>query len=136
MVEQVQHLTRRRVETLLIIGLGGFIGANLRYLVSGWAAERFGAAFPWGTLLINFSGSCLLAVFIAWAGGHAPLDPRLRLFVAVGFFGAYTTFSTYATESVALLQAGNWLGAVGNILGTNLVCILGAVVGLAVGSRL
>jgi CrcB protein len=129
-------MTRRQVENLLIIGLGGFIGANLRYMVSTWAVGQFGSAFPWGTLIINFSGSCLLGVFIAWTMAHAPVDPRVRLFIAVGFFGAYTTFSTYANESVTLLQNGDWLGALSNILGTNLVCILGAAVGLAVGSRL
>ena len=60
----------------------------------------------------------------------------MRLLVAVGFFGAYTTFSTYAVESVILLEAGDWLGGIGNILGTNLVCLLGAVLGLAVGRQL
>ncbi len=124
------------LETLLFIGLGGFIGANARYLVSIWAAQRFGAAFPWGTLLINFSGSCLLAVFLTWAASRTTLDPRVRLFVAVGFFGAYTTFSTFANESLALLQAGNWIAAVSNVLGTNLVCLLGAMVGVALGARL
>lgn len=129
-------MTRRQLETILIIGIGGFIGANARYIVSTWAAGRFGVTFPWGTLIINFTGSCLLAVFLAWAGNRALVDPRLRLLIAVGFFGAYTTFSTFANESVALLNAGNWIGAAGNILGTNLVCILGAFLGLALGARL
>lgn len=125
-----------QIETLLVIGLGGFIGANARYIVSTWAAGRFGQNFPWGTMLINFTGSCLLAVFLAWAASHATLNPRLKLFVAVGFFGAYTTFSTFANDSVTLLQAGNWAGALGNILGTNLICILGAALGLVIGARL
>ena len=124
------------METMLLIGLGGFIGANLRYAVSMWAAERFGRAFPWGTLIINATGSCLLAVFLGWAASHIQLDPRVRLFLAVGFFGAYTTFSTYATESVALAQAGDWVGSLGNVLATNLICIVGTVLGLAIGSRL
>src|SRR5689334_11649962 len=98
-------------------------------------AQRFGTAFPWGTLLINFSGSLLLAVFLGWAANHVTLDPRVRLLIAVGFFGAYTTFSTYAVDSMTLLQSSDWMGAVGNILGTNLVCILGAILGLAIGSR-
>jgi CrcB protein len=126
----------KHVETFLLIGLGGIIGANLRYWVSGWAADRFGQAFPWGTLLINISGSCLLAVFIGWSANHIALDPRVRLFVSIGFFGAFTTFSTYANESVALMRAGDWIGMVGNTLGTNLVCILGALIGLAVGRQL
>lgn len=124
------------METLLLIGLGGFIGANLRYLISIWAAEQFGADFPWGTILINFTGSLLLATLVAWLGSHTTVDPRVRLFLAVGFFGAYTTFSTYAVESMTLLQAGRWIGALGNILGTNLICILGAIAGFALGSRL
>jgi CrcB protein len=128
--------TRRQVETFLIIGLGGFVGANVRYLVSGWAAERFGTAFPWGTLIINVTGSALLGVFIAWMIAHTTVDPRLRLLVAVGFFGAYTTFSTYAVDSITLWQSGNWMSALGNILGTNFLCLVGSLVGLAIGSRL
>lgn len=128
--------TRRQVETFFLIGIGGFIGANLRYLVSGWAAENLGKGFPWGTLIINFTGSCILATFIAFAANHIMIDPRTRLFVAVGFCGAYTTFSTYAVESIALLQAGDWIGGLGNILGTNLVCIIGVVIGMLIGSRL
>jgi CrcB protein len=127
---------RRRMETFLLIGIGGFIGANLRYLISAAAAERFGTAFPWGTLVINFSGSCLLALFLALAANRINLDPRFRLLIATGFFGAYTTFSTYAFESITLLRAGDWIGTAGNILGTNLICLGGALLGLLVGSRL
>lgn len=124
------------METFLIIGLGAVFGANLRYLVSVWAVGQFGSGFPWGTLIVNLAGSLLLAVFLAWAANHTALDPRIRLLVATGFFGAYTTFSTYANESVALFQAGDWVGAVGNVLGTNGLCLVGALVGLAIGSRL
>lgn len=127
---------RRQLEIFLIIGLGGFIGANARYLVSTRIAAQLGTSFPWGTFFINFTGSFLLAVFIAWWTHHSPVDSRLRLFLAIGVFGAYTTFSTYATESIALLQSGNWIGMAGNILGTNLICLSGAIVGLAIGSRL
>ncbi len=123
------------METLLLIGIGGFIGANARYLISTWVAQHFGAGFPWGTMLINFTGSLLLAVFIAWLTTHTTIDPRVRLLIAVGFFGGYTTYSTFAVESITLLQTGNWIGAFGNIFGTNLVCLLGALVGFALGSR-
>lgn len=124
------------METMLLVGLGGFIGANARYLISTWAAEQFGRLFPWGTLIINVSGSMLLAAFLAWAANRTALDPRVRLFLAVGFFGAYTTFSTFANESIALVQAGDWVGAVANVLGTNAACLMGVFVGLAVGARL
>jgi CrcB protein len=127
---------RRNVETFLIIGLGAVLGANLRYLVTNWASEQYGSAFPWGTLIINLTGSLLLGVFLGWAGNRAALDPRIRLLIATGFFGAYTTFSTYATDSVSLAQSDNWIGALGNVFGTNALCLVGALVGLAVGSRL
>lgn len=127
---------RRHVETFLVIGAGAVLGANLRYLVSVWAVGQFGTGFPWGTLLVNLVGSFLLAVFMAWAANHMALDPRVRLLVATGFFGAFTTFSTYASDSIALFQAGDWGGAVFNVLGTNGLCLVGAVVGLVVGSRL
>jgi CrcB protein len=124
------------METLLLIGIGGFLGANVRYLVSTWAAQQFGVEFPWGTMIINFTGSLLLAVFVAWLTTHTAIDPRVRLFLAIGFFGAYTTFSTFAVESVTLFQTGNWFGALSNLLGTYVVCMLGAFAGFAVGSRL
>jgi CrcB protein len=98
--------TRRQVETILLIGIGGFIGANLRYAVSVWAAGRFGLVFPWGTLIINVTGSFILALFLGYAVAHTRLDDRVRLLLAVGFCGAYTTFSTYAVESIALMQGG------------------------------
>jgi CrcB protein len=86
-------------------------------------------------LIINFSGSVVLAVFTAWATNRAGLDPRVRLLVAIGFCGGYTTFSTYANESIALLQAGDWLGAAGYILGTNVVCLVGVITGLFIGRQ-
>jgi CrcB protein len=128
-------LKRRHVETLLLIGAGGFLGANVRFLVSGWVAQQLGARLPYGTLLVNFTGSLLLAVFIGWAANHIALDSRLRLLVATGFFGGYTTFSSYALESISLLQAGDWMGGLSYVLGTNLICLLGAMIGLAIGSR-
>ena len=127
---------RRKVETFLIIGLGGVIGANLRYVVSVWAVGQFGSGFPWGTLIINLTGSCLLAVFLGWLANHTAVDPRVRLLVATGFFGAYTTFSTYAYDSIAMGGTGNWIGAVANVLGTNLLCLFSALIGLAIGSNL
>lgn len=126
----------KHIETILVIGLGGFVGANLRYWVAGWIAERLGQTFPWGTLLINLSGSLLLGLFIGWSTQQITLDPRIRMLIAIGFLGAYTTFSTYANESILLLESGDWLGTIGNILGTNLVCLFGAIIGLALGRQL
>jgi CrcB protein len=129
-------ITRRQLETFIIIGIGAVIGANLRFWLSGWVAQTLGQTFPFGTLLINFSGSLALAVFTGWAANHVGIDPRLRLLVAIGFCGGYTTFSTYANESIALLQAGNWIGALSNMLGTNFICLIAVIIGLAVGRQL
>ncbi|HEX2908823.1 MAG TPA: fluoride efflux transporter CrcB [Phototrophicaceae bacterium] len=128
------------METILLIGLGGFIGANVRYWLSGWIAGQFAPTtlrhFPLGTLVINVTGSALLAAFIAWTLKRADVTPQVKLFIATGFFGGYTTFSTFATESIALIQAGNWISGLTNIIGTNLLALVGVVIGLAVGSRL
>lgn len=124
------------MEAILVIGIAGFIGANVRYFVAIWVTQSVGSAFPWSTLIINLTGSGLLAVFTAWAGNQIGLDPRIRLFIAVGFFGAYTTFSTYANESIGLFRAGDWIGSFGNIMLTNILCLIAAFIGLLIGSRL
>ena len=127
---------RRRVETFLIIGLGGLLGANLRYLVSVWAVGHFGAALPLGHA-DHQPDRVVPAGGLSGVGGE-PHNARSAHPAAGGdrFFGAYTTFSTYANESMALFQAGDWVGALGNVLGTNALCLVGALVGLAIGSRL
>jgi CrcB protein len=124
------------MERYLIIGLGGFIGANTRYLVSGWAADRWGAAFPYGTLLINVTGSFALGLFLAATADRLMIDPRWRLFLAIGFLGAYTTFSTYTYESVQLaLEGGGW-PAIANVVGSNALGVLAVLAGIVLGQRL
>ncbi len=124
------------MDKYLIIGLGGFLGANVRYLVGGWAAEKWGASFPFGTLLINVSGSFVLGVFLAVATGRLALDPRWRLFFAVGFLGAYTTFSTYTYETMQLVLAGGWWPGVLNLLFSNALGLGAALLGVAIGRLL
>ena len=89
----------------LWVGLGGFLGAIARYWLSRAALLYLGPAFPYGTLIINLSGSFLLGFLMGLLEVHA-LGPVLRLAVAIGFIGAYTTFSTWTFESLALLRAG------------------------------
>lgn len=131
----------QQLELFFVIGLGGLLGANLRYRVTDWvqrwAGEHLNPNFPWGTLVVNFTGSLLLALFIAWSADRLSIvTPRVRFFAATGFFGAYTTFSTFANESVGLLRGGDWLGGIANIVGTNVVCLVGVLIGLYIGSRL
>jgi CrcB protein len=114
------------LDKILWVSLGAVIGANARYFLGAWAAERFGPAFPYGTLIINLTGSLILGFFLALATERALIDPRYRLLIAVGFCGSYTTFSTYTYESINLLLAGSWGLGLFNLLGST-VLGLGAV---------
>ena len=116
---------------VLLVAAGGATGAVARYLVGGWVASRCGAGFPWGTLLVNVTGSFLLglaATLTLERFGH----PGVRLLVGVGFLGAYTTFSTFSYETVQLLAEGSLFRAALNVgvsVGVGLVAVwLGMVV--------
>jgi CrcB protein len=117
----------------VLIGLGGVLGANARHLVSIWAVRRFGISFPVGTFLINASGSLaigLLATVIQTSFGNSS-DARFLLLT--GFLGAYTTFSTFAYESVILIREGEIRAALFNSLGSAVVGIAGCLIGIAAG---
>lgn len=118
------------MEKFLIISLGAILGANARYWLSGWAAEKFGAAFPYGTLLINLTGSFVLGLFVTLITDRFLVDPNWRLLVAIGFLGSYTTFSTYTYESMNLLLNGQpWLGLL-NLFGSSMLGALAAMAGI------
>lgn len=114
----------------LWIGLGGFIGANTRYLLQQWAANRWGADYPYGTLLINVSGSFVIGLFLTLATGRLALPPEMRLFVAVGFLGGYTTFSSFSYETLRLLEQGQWWPAALYFLGNTGLGMLGVFLGV------
>jgi fluoride exporter len=116
--------------TYLLIGLGGFLGANARYLVGSWFAERYGASFPYGTLVINVSGSFVIGFFSVLVTEHVIDHPHWRLFFVTGFLGAYTTFSTFSFETFALLQQRAHLLALANMGGSVILGLLAAVLGV------
>lgn len=118
----------------LWVSLGGIFGACSRYFLSRFTAKILGTGFPWGTLFINISGSFVLGLFLIYSTERAFVDPRWRLLIAIGFCGAYTTFSSYAFESIVYFQQGNWALFAGNILANNLLC-LGAILGGAALAR-
>ena len=120
------------MQELLIISLGAVVGANARYLISRYAARILGPVFPYGTLIINIIGSIIVGFFVIWATERAWVDPRWRLLVVVGFCGAFTTFSSYAFESMAYFEQGQWLLLWTNILTNNILCLLGALAGMAI----
>ena len=114
---------------LLWVGLGGFIGANARYLVGYWAAQRYGTAFPWGTFLINVSGSFILGLFTTLVTERFSAPPQLRLLIAIGFVGAYTTFSTFEYETLQLAGSGSLLRAFANAGGSLVAGFLAVWIG-------
>ena len=101
---------------ILIIGIGGFIGAVVRYLVAVWIGERWGRSFPLGTFIINVSGSFIIGLLMTLMTERIIENPQWRLFLVVGFLGAYTTFSTFEYETGALLKDGEWLYASLNVV--------------------
>ncbi len=108
------------------ISLGALLGANLRYILSRIVTRLSDAAFPWGTLLINVTGSLVLGFFLVWTTERVLANPLWRWLVAIGFCGSYTTFSSYAFETMAYFEQGHWMLFAGNILANNLLC-LGAI---------
>ena len=119
------------MKDFLAISVAAIVGANLRYLISRLAAREFGPVFPYGTLAINLVGSFIVGFFVIWTAERVLLDPRWRLLVVVGFCGSFTTFSSYAFESMAFFEQGQWALMIANILSNNLLCLGGALAGMA-----
>lgn len=124
------------MEKFIVISIGAVLGANARYWLSGWAAEKFGAAFPFGTLLVNLTGSLVMGFFITIISERFVVDPYWRLFIVIGFLGAYTTFSTYTYESIALLLAGQIGLGLLNLVGSSLAGTLAVTIGILLGRAL
>jgi CrcB protein len=123
------------LRTALLIGLGGFVGANLRYWLGGWIAQKIGVLFPIETMLINLSGSFLLGLFMTLAL-HYTWSPEWRQVVAIGFIGSFTTYSTYEYESLRLLQEGAWVKAGLNLFGSLMLGLIAVFLGVALGRLL
>ena len=122
-----------RLVPLLLIGIGGFAGAISRYLVDGFVTERTAGAFPWGTLVVNATGSFVLGLLFAATTERGILPAEIRGPVMIGFIGAYTTFSTYMLESWGLLESGSYGAALANLGGSVVVGLLAVAAGLAIG---
>lgn len=114
----------------LWISLGAVVGAGARYFLSGYIAKVVASSFPYGTLLINVSGSLVLGFFLV-TSERILLDSRWRFLIAIGFCGSYTTFSGYAFETFALLEQGQWRLVAGNVIASNLLCLASVVAGAA-----
>ncbi len=121
---------------VLLVAIGGAIGAAARYLAGLWIAARFGADFPWGTFFVNVTGSFLIGIVLVLVE-RGTLPGEARLFLAVGILGGYTTFSSFSYETLQLLSGGDirpvLLNAFGQLFVGLLVVYLGAVFARALG---
>jgi fluoride exporter len=121
---------------LVLVGIGGFAGAVTRRLVDLWVSDRTSGVFPFGTLVVNLTGSFLLGLLFAWAIERDVLPREVRGPLMIGFLGAYTTFSTWMLESWRLVEDGAWQIAALNLVGAVVLGMIAVVGGLAVGRLL
>jgi fluoride exporter len=96
------------IKTLLLIGSGGFLGSISRYLASRFLQNSFPSTFPLGTFFVNVSGCLLIGLIYGFSERSALLTPGWKMFLAAGFCGGFTTFSTFANENLALLRDGDF----------------------------
>jgi len=124
-----------KVEKYIAIGIGAVLGAYCRHGVGVFSVQRWGPAFPWGTLLANLAGSFVLGIFLSLHLDRGLFTPGVRYFVAVGFCASFTTYSTFSWETVRYLQEGNFWIAAANVAANLFGCLL-AVWGGLLASRL
>ncbi len=121
------------MERLAWVCLAGALGCGTRYLVGLWAADRFGTAFPYATLIVKIVGCFFMAFVTSLALGIAAFPPNLRLALTTGFLGGLTTYSSFNFETTRLMQDGSWTVALLNVGLTAIGCFLAGLAGLAVG---
>lgn len=118
--------------TALWVGLGGFLGANARYWLGLWLADRWGTTFPYGTLVANVLGSLTLAFLLTLATGRVSTPVGARPFLAIGFLGGFTTFSAFSYETLRLLEQNDWAIALINVVANTGLGLTGGFLGIVV----
>jgi CrcB protein len=126
------------MERYLMVALGGAIGTVARYWLSGVVAQMVGETFPWGTLLINVTGSFVIGFFAALTGpdGRVFVGATGRQFVMVGLCGGYTTFSAFSLQTLNLLNDGEYAYASAYIVASVVLCLLAVWIGAVLASML
>jgi fluoride exporter len=122
-------VTGESLSRLFLVCLGGAAGSGLRYATALWAANAFGPAFPYGTLIVNIAGSFAVGFLMHLAGFTGLLSPELRLMLTSGLFGGFTTYSTFNYETTAYLRQGAWGMGLLNVVVTLVGCLVAGVVG-------
>ena len=122
------------MRTVVAIGVAGFFGGIARYGVEGFVSERTNGSFPWGTFVVNISGSLILGLLFALLiEGRVIMAPWLRTAATVGLIGAYTTFSTLSLETFRMIEDGAYVGAGANAFGSLALGLVAVWVGIVAG---
>ena len=121
---------------LLLIAVFGAIGTLARYGLQGFLQVKMGSTFPYGTLVINLTGCFFLGLIGQITLNRMVVSPELRMAIAIGFFGGYTTFSSYGLQTLNLARDGEWLGVALNIVGSNVLGLLAVYLGWVGGRAL
>ena len=114
---------------IVFVGLGGFIGASTRYLISLYASKLFTSKIPIGTLTVNILGSLIIGIVMELTLKTSLISPHMKLFLTTGFLGGLTTFSTFSYETMELIEKGELLLAIFNIALNLLLSLGGAILG-------
>jgi len=120
---------------LLLIAVFGAVGTLARYGLQGLIQVRVGSTFPWGTLLINLTGCFFLGLIGQMMLNRMMVSSELRVAIAVGFFGGYTTFSSFGWEAAKMLEAGEWLRSLAYVAASVGLGLLLSVAGIRLGNR-
>lgn len=115
------------MQKIIYVGIGGFIGATIRYLITIQSAKLFNSSIPLGTLIANVLGGFIIGVIMEISMSTDLISPNLKLFLTTGIMGGLTTFSTFSYETISLLGDGKYLLGLGNVF-LNLTLSLGGVV--------
>ena len=118
---------------IAVVAIGGGGGAVLRYVLGGWISERAGPGFPWGTLIINASGSFVLCLLATLALERFTLSRTWFVALGIGFCGGYTTFSTFSYETLRLAAEGSWTRAGYNVIASVAAALLAGWLGILAG---
>ena len=120
----------------LWVAIGGAIGSVGRFWLSGLVAAKFGETFPWGTLIINVTGSLLIGIFAAFTDPESRIlaPPGFRQFFMIGICGGYTTFSSFSLQTLRLAQDREWLYAGANVTLSVVLCLVAVWLGYVIGS--